>query len=378
MGTLFDYVRWRGDLTFDEAPVNEVDLLIFSLITYFDFSGIVPEGHGESPVSLQSAANAFFSTHPTPKKANLGFLFPSDFYKLFRAIHDTRRFRNVEMCGFVNEVDHIKEMQFSAVTLLLNQNEFVVAYRGTDDNLVSWKEDLKLSFLPVIPAQARAAEYLNSAAQTYQGNIHLTGHSKGGNLSIYAGVRCAEEVRPRISGIWNFDGPGFSNRLLSDPAYQIMEPKIHSMIPQSSIIGILLDHDPNTTTIVQSRQMGILQHDATTWSVMGGNLIHLPKSAGKNQRNDKMLNAWIQDMTIEQREQFTDAFFQVLSSGNATTLTDLASPKNMWLLRSMKLDKDVRKIVVYTIRVLVQESSKGMIKDLFKIKRRKKKELSEY
>ena len=42
MGTLFDYLDWRGDLRFSEAELNEIDGLILSLITYIDFDGIVP------------------------------------------------------------------------------------------------------------------------------------------------------------------------------------------------------------------------------------------------------------------------------------------------------------------------------------------------
>ena len=64
MGTLFDYVNWRGDLTFSEAPFNEVDNLIFSLLSYLNFSGIVPKEHSDAAIPIKAAANSFLSKTP--------------------------------------------------------------------------------------------------------------------------------------------------------------------------------------------------------------------------------------------------------------------------------------------------------------------------
>ena len=373
MATLFDYLRWRGDLTFEEAPQNEVDLLIFSLLSYIDFSDYVPHEFGESPISLQGVANAFFADNPNPKREDLGFLIPKDIFKLFRAVPKTKRFGNVRMLGFVNEIDVEREMQFSAVTFLLNKKEMVIAYRGTDDTLVGWKEDLNMSFLPVVPAQERAAEYLNAVAKVRKsGRISLAGHSKGGNLAIYAGVRSEETIKPRIFGIWNYDGPGFRKEMLTDPGYLEMRSRVHTLIPQSSVVGILLEHDGDAT-VVQSRQVGVLQHDAFSWNVMGGSFLYLPKEAGSNRQNDVILNQWIRELSPEQRKQFSEALFQIFYSDHALTVTDLASPQNKWLFRSLKLDPKVRKIVMKTISSLMGESAKGVWNEMIK-KRKKEKD----
>ncbi len=371
MATLFDYLRWRGDLTFSEAPQNEIDLLIFSLLSYIDYSNYVPSDFCQSSVSLQGAANAFFADNPKPRKEDLGFLIPKEVFKLFRIAPQTKRFANVRICGFVNEIDVKKEMQFSAVTFLLNDAETVIAFRGTDDTLVGWKENLNMSFLPVVPAQKRAAEYLNAAAKVLPGKFSLAGHSKGGNLAIYAGVKCKKIVQPRIWGIWNYDGPGFGAEMLNDPAYLDTRSKIHTLIPQSSIVGILLEHDDDAT-VVQSRQVGVLQHDAFSWNVMGGSFLYLPKEAGSNRRNDKIINQWINELSPAQREQFSEALFRILSSDHALTVTDLASPGNRWLSHSMKLDPQVRKVVRKTLSSFLGESAKGFLNDLFG--GRKKKE----
>ena len=86
MATLFDYIKWRGDLSFTEAPFNEVDSLIFSLLTYLDMKGIVPDAHNGATVPIKAAANAFFSQNPDPKKISLGLIVPKEIIKLFRAV----------------------------------------------------------------------------------------------------------------------------------------------------------------------------------------------------------------------------------------------------------------------------------------------------
>ena len=42
MANLMDYLDWRGDLTFEQAPFNEVDNLILAQLVYVEFEGIVP------------------------------------------------------------------------------------------------------------------------------------------------------------------------------------------------------------------------------------------------------------------------------------------------------------------------------------------------
>ncbi len=367
MANVFDYLRWRGDISFEQAPQNEVDYLIFSLLSYIDYSKFVPSDFAESSVSLQGVSGAYFANNPLPKQEDLGFLIPKEIFKLLQTVPKTKRFCNVRMCGFVNEIDTEKEMQFSAVTFLIDGKEAVIAYRGTDDTLVGWKENLNMSFLPVVPAQERATAYLNDLAGAYSGNISLTGHSKGGNLAIYAGVHCKDAFKQRICGIWNYDGPGFGNQILNSPAYLNLHPRIHSFIPQSSVVGILLEHDEDAT-VVQSRQVGVFQHDAFSWNIEGQTFVYLPKEKGSNRFNDRVINQWIRELSPTQREQFAEALFQMLSSDNALTVTDLASIQNKWFFRSMKLDPQVRKIVMKTISSFLGESAKGALHEVFKKK----------
>ena len=363
MGTLFDYLSWRGDLSFEQDPLNEVDSLIFSLVSYIEFKGIVSEAHGGATVSLRAAANSFFARHPDPRKISMGLIVPKEIIKLLRAVRECRRFRSVGMKGYVNRIDTEVQTQFSAVTFCLGTGETVVAYRGTDDTLVGWKENFNMSFMDVVPAQAYAADYLNAAALHCTGQIYVTGHSKGGNLSVYAAIHCRPEVRKRLARVWCNDGPGFRTAWFQNPDYIDIKPYIRTLVPQSSLVGMLLEHD-ESYTVVKSRQVGLFQHDGLTWEVQGNAFLRVHDVTEESKRTNRALKEWLQNLSPEQRYQFCDALFRLLSSDNAATLTDLMSFKNRWILRSMRLDPQVRKTVLQTVQELIKINTKTLLNDL--------------
>ena len=375
MATLFDYVKWRGDLSFTEAPFNEVDGLIFSLISYVDFDGIVSNLHGGPRVPIKAAANAYFTKNPNIKKISVGLIVPKDIVRLFRTLKDCKRFRNVELSAYVNKIDIEKQMQFSAVTILPGDGSVVIAYRGTDDTIVGWKENFNMSFLPVVPAQTAAAEYLELAAKSNLSTpqIRLTGHSKGGNLAVYAAVNCSKEVKKRLIDVWSNDGPGFNKSILEDEDYIELRPIIHSFVPESAVVGMLLEHD-EIYTVVKSRQKGMLQHDGVSWEVMGGSFVYSKEISPESKRLDKVLKEWIHEMTPEQLEQFTEALFQVLSADNALTLTELVSLRNKWLSKGKELDPHVHKTIQKTVTSLIGLNTKNILSDIFPPKGKGKKE----
>lgn len=375
MGTLFDYVKWRGDLSFLQAPFNEVDSLILSLISYVDFEGIVPAEHDGTPVLLRAAANAFFARNSNVKKLSIGLIVPKDIIKLLRAIKDTRRFRGVSMRGYVNMIDVEKEMQFSAVTFFPKDGSMVVAYRGTDDTIVGWKEDFKMCFLPIVPAQAQAVLYLDRAAGVNpELSIRLTGHSKGGNLAVYAAVNCERAARERLINVWSNDGPGFNRNIMEDEDFLALRPIIRSLVPENAVIGMLLEHDENYV-VVKSKQKGLYQHDGLSWEVQGPGFVYVKDVTNESKRRDRVLKEWVREMSNEQREQFVEALFQVLSSnGKMLTLTDVVSLKNRSHSKSKEMDPHVYKTLQKTFAALISLNAKTILSDVFPNKKTDRKE----
>ena len=130
-----EYITWRGDLSFGQDPVNEVDNLIFCLLSYVDFDGIIPSDHSR-PISVREAAKEYFFTHDPDEKLPLGLIIPKEILHLFRQMAQSERFGDVLLTGYVNETCIEREVQFSAVTAHLPGGGVFVAVRGTDDSIV--------------------------------------------------------------------------------------------------------------------------------------------------------------------------------------------------------------------------------------------------
>ena len=206
MTTIFDYVDWRGDLTFARSELNEVDALILSMISYVDFADIISSDQNDQPITLLEAARKYVRLH-RGKPQKLGLILPPEVISIMAKAAKSRRFGGLLMSAYVNHVDSENETQFSAVTFSFGQNWNFVAFRGTDDTLIGWKEDFNMCFMHPVPAQLEALSYLERIAEKRSGQLFAGGHSKGGNLAVYASVCASPAVKERIVTVFNNDGP---------------------------------------------------------------------------------------------------------------------------------------------------------------------------
>ena len=367
MGTVYDYLTWRGDLTFRKVPFGEVDSLILSMLSYLDMKDIVPApGREVEFPSVWAASKEYLERYPDPKKAKMGVLIPKDIVKMMRAMRSTKRFGPLKMCNYINLIDPETELQFSAVTFLLGDGTAVVTYRGTDDTLVGWKEDMNMCFLPVVPAQLKAVEYLHTVATTHTGKLILTGHSKGGNLAVYAAVHCDPAIRERITAVYSNDGPGFGRNILDDPDYVQIRPRICNLVPQSSVVGMLLEHDENYTVVKSRQKTGLLQHNGLSWEILGNSFVHLKDVNPESRKLDRTVNQWIRDMTPAQREEFAEAVYQLFSVDGAQTLTDIVAARKKWFSHTRSLDPKVHATIQRMLSELIGINKVSKIKDFFR------------
>ena len=366
MGTVYDYLTWRGDLTMRAAPFCEVDSLILSMFAYLDMQDIVPAPGEEGELSVWAASKAFLERYPDPKKSKMGVLIPKDIVKMMRAMRSTKRFGTLKMSGYVNLIDPETELQFSAVTFLMADGTAIVTYRGTDDTLVGWKEDMNMCFLPVVPAQIKAVEYLKNVTKEHKGKLILTGHSKGGNLAVYAAVHSDAAIRERITAVYSNDGPGFGKNILDDPDYREIRPRICNLVPQSSVVGMLLEHDENFTVVKSRQKSGFLQHNGLSWEILGNSFVHLKDVTSDSRKLDRTVNQWIRDMTPEQREEFAEAVYQLFSVDGAQTLTDLVAARKKWFSHTKSLDPKVHETIQKMLSELIGINKISKIKDVFR------------
>ena len=322
-GTVMDYLRWRGDLPFARDGFNEVDNLVLCIISYLNFRRFddLKTTDPTGAVALPDVAARL-----TEEDEQLG-LSELDYIPLMRLAAETERFRDVRMFGFTHEWDEEKEMQFDAVSYLLPDNTLFVSFMGTDTSLVGWKEDFNMSFLSAVPAQERAAVYSAAmAAACPSRKLRIGGHSKGGNLAAWAAIHIPADLqKQRLLAAYNNDGPGFSHDMVETEAYRRVADKLHTYIPESSIVGVLLEHAEDYA-VIDSSNRSIMQHEPMSWNVEGPRFVHLGQRSQMGKLSDDVLRQWIGSMTPQEREQFSDALFEVLSlSGKARTLDDLRS-----------------------------------------------------
>jgi len=244
--------------------------------------------------------------------------------------------------------------------VLLQKNRYAVVFRGTDDNLIGWKEDFNMSFLPVIPAQNMALSYLEGVANRIRGKIYVCGHSKGGNLAVYAGVRASYRTRRKILDIYNHDGPGFYDINGLGDAFEEMLPKIHSFVPETAVVGMLLEQ-VGEHHVVKSSNKGLLQHDAMSWEVLGTKFVTVNRVSDASRMVNDILKNWLRETSNEERETFVDTLYKILDASQAKSIDDLNAEKgriaNVVLKEISGLSKETKAMLGITLSALFKEGN---------------------
>ena len=346
---MFDYLLWRGDLTFEHSPFNPVDNIIFSQLSYLPLDGIVPGLDDDREITVARAA-AIFAERMATNTLQSPVIFKDD-PAFLETLGRTSRFKNCLLHSYVNHVDTVLEKQFSALCVNSGASTFIT-YRGTDANVVGWKEDFNMSFSSVVPAQLEAVSYLEKIAIKTNGLLLICGHSKGGNLAIYAASSCTKKTRRRIARIYSNDAPGFHRQFIQSDGFRKVRRRIHSFVPQSSVVGLLFEQG-NDYTVIKSSQIGIFQHDLYSWEITHNDMIRLDHVDRGSRFIDKTLSEWINGLDSEHRRQFSDTLFGVLRKAQIKSFSELGTdrmPATIRMIQSLgNIDrttgKNIRKML---------------------------------
>lgn len=354
MGTILDYLKEYGDYTLEEKVFNEVDSLILSQFAYLKFDDLAPAPGGQKPmVSLQELLD-----HKDYDHLYADERYRKDNTALFLGLYHSNRFRDTMVWNYVNQIDLDTETQFSAVTYRLPGGVCYVAYRGTDETIVGWKEDLNLAFSEPVLGQRMSVEYLNRAAEDIKGSFYVGGHSKGGNLATYACMNCDEKIRSRIIAIYDHDGPGFRPEVKAQGAYDEIADRIQKTIPHSSLVGMLL-YTEGSYRVVESKKIGLAQHNPYTWLVKEDQFKIVDEIYAGRKFMDEALNKWILSLPQEQMRTFVDTFYQVALASETDNLIDFTAN---WFQSIQKIGEALGEIDPQTRKVIIQ-----IMKSLFEI-----------
>lgn len=310
MADLIDYVRQNGQIPFSKRPLTDVDGVILAQLAYVDFYEL----------SRQKIDRLADLTDPLliKKVVHLTWNDTANFNLLLTLQH-SRRFRNIRWHDWVKDADLEAEKQFCAVTFDLGHNTHFIAYRGTTATLTDWKEDFNMTFMRDIPSQRSALRYFQKQATSHPGTYFLGGHSKGGNLAVFTCLHSRGFLQNSIRRVFSVDGPGTKKTL---PA--AIQAKVTKLIPQASIIGLLLEPETGYQ-VVKSSALGFKQHDPFTWEVAGGGFNLLPTPSRFSQLTQQSVSAWLSQLDNDTKQEFLDSLFTVLRATHYQDFRDMSA-----------------------------------------------------
>lgn len=350
MSNVVDYAKTQLK-TFEEAEFCEIDSLIFSCMAYLR----LPEDllkNGPIPFKEFFRSECF--------EAMFQNVYDVDQSKaLFTALCCSPRFRNVKVSHYQSHWDASEEQQFAAVTFEIFEDLHYAAFRGTDSTIVGWKEDFNMAFEYPIPSQKMAANYLEEIAAAYPGKLMTGGHSKGGNLAVYAGMNAKEETKKRLVHLYSHEGPGFPAEVFSSAPYKSVETRILKTVPQSSIIGMILEEQENYD-IIKSDGFSLWQHDPYTWLVEEDHFITIQKLTNGALLMDTTIHNWLVGIDAEKRKRFITALYTILDQDDAKTSKEFRETffKNLprMIEATTKLDPDTKKFMADTLKEMANIS----------------------
>ena len=354
MANIMDYLEWRGDLSLEADPFNEIDNLILSQLVYVEFAGIVSGLNEEGSITLAKASELFFERNREEDiLAKVSMTKMAAF--VMQKAAQTRRFADIELSRYVNDIDLERQSQFSVLCIGLPDASTFVAYSGTDSTIVGWRENFNMGYLEETPGQRKAVNYLNYVMEKNTRTLRIGGHSKGGNLSVYAAVMCEPAIQEHIVAVYSNDGPGFRKEILESPQYQKMEPRIRRIVPESSIVGLLLEHD-SRYEVVKSTEHGVSQHDPMSWEVLGKQFVYGKDVAPESLMLDQTMKNWLEQLDENQRQEIVETAFSVLEEADIHTVDDFYNSKLKKIQEIVKatsnLPEETQKLFSRAIRLL--------------------------
>ncbi|HAR71412.1 MAG TPA: hypothetical protein DCR91_09595 [Eubacterium sp.] len=365
-GNIMDYLEWYGDFDFSVMPFNEVDNLILAELSYASLDGIVPEpqlGRKLRSISVKEAALKLDESGRLEKSCKL----ERNAGLLLLEMAKGRRFADAVLAGYVDKHDFENQEQFSALHVYLSDGTLFVSYSGTDDTILGWKEDLNMAYQMPVPSQEEAVGYLEKTVPHDGRLIRIGGHSKGGNLAIYAAAMCYDRLKRRIIAIYNNDGPGFLESMLEKKAYLEIKDKVRTIVPETSIIGMLLEHG-DSYEVVKSTGKGIMQHDGLNWQVYRNGFVKLDERSKESLVIDKTISAWVMGLSDDERVAFVDAVYDMLTRAGVNYLSDLEKYKpatlNSMAKEMFSMEPEKGRMVRRTIRALISEYGKNVVKGM--------------
>lgn len=316
---MLNYLKRYGHVPLSLSPLNDVDRLIFAQASYLNFTQ-AEDAKGQ-PLS-QALTHVVFDRQAEATEMRFSFQLKDD-QNLCELLQSSARYADVIFEDFVCAYHHESEVQFAALILRLPGDTLLIAYRGTDNTLAGWKEDFNLAYMEAIPAQLMACELADRMANAASA-LELCGHSKGGNLALYAAVCGSADVKSRLIQAVSFDGPGLHQHLIESASFQQVQARLRLVIPRASLVGLLF-HQPEEARIIESSVFSLLQHYPYTWLTEGMDFRYAATQSSSMQKLGESIRLTLERLDAPTRERFVESIYEVLDATGAQTAGELVS-----------------------------------------------------
>lgn len=253
MFTIYDYLDYYKNCSFEEVGFNQMDAMLFACLVYLPIKSF---SENKSYKDFVSYAYTFY------KDDYSGVMKPASF-ALLNKIKISKRYENIIISNFKNVRNN--DTQFGAMSVRLNDN-LLIAFKGSDSSLISWIENLRLNYQYPTYTQSKGIKYAKDNILDSDKNVYLVGHSKGGNLAMCAGMEIPSGLRDKVKVIYNFDGPGFLKKEY-DKKFNLIKEKVVNIVPTGSVVGMCLYNDNFKS--VKSKDLAFGEHYPVGWGVFG-------------------------------------------------------------------------------------------------------------
>ncbi len=371
---LRDYIEWRGDLDFDFSPFNPLDAALLSQLSLLNLDDILIKNGRQLKMTIEDAAN-LLDHHTKDKQRSLGIIFPDDIFEAFSLMGKSKRFKDLVLGNYINDISIHEQTQFSALTIDFEHHLRVVSFSGTDDTLIGWKENFNMLYVETTPGQHLSCAYLEKVSKKAR-KMYLVGHSKGGNLAIYSCLHALPKVQRKIDKVYSFDGPGLTEELDMIIDFEKNIEKIVSYVPDTSVIGRLFEH-PEENKVVKSSSKGLYQHDLFSWNVKRDDFLYADSLSNESVHIENKLKDMISKLDEHTKHTFVEVGYHILTGDKVTTLTQLYKDKLRVVMDFWKVDMPTKKMFakifaeILTDKI-IRDTLFGNIKEFAKIQKTKK------
>ena len=357
MGNISTYIQTTGEHSFDEIPFGEVDNLVLCYLSYYWFEGIVPRPADGTAITVREAARIY--------EEKVGESQTTVRTEILKNMAESERFSGLLLS---RRVDVFIEgtTQFSVLCVELPDGSAFLAYRGVDNSLTGWKEAFQFCY-EVTPAQKMAKEYLQRVAASLMKEIPegkkrailLAGHSKGGNLALYAAAQAPQEIRRMIRMIYLNDSPALADGSYDEAVMRELEGRIVRIVPHFSVLdSIYRSGAPDRVVAVVAD--GMNQHEPFLWQVEGNDFVTLPEIAPGAVPIRRLVELCLTRTSAEERRRFVRTLFYVMQRRHAAgKKTDFSNLGQLFLIVISTLrfsDAGTRRVVLRFVQAVFQVS----------------------